>query len=126
MCQVVDFPSDIFVEAHAARERLSKAGLLAELPEGPPEPAGVDYEADEEVQSGMVAEALSLMAAGTVDIKLHNVTVSGLPPVAGFWSSSLSSSVRNQHTFYAQCCAVIESVTMLIFFCAPGAPYLNT
>ncbi|BDA44462.1 hypothetical protein COCOBI_05-6470 [Coccomyxa sp. Obi] len=73
--QVADFPPEIFVEAHAARERLSKARLLHAQPEDSPESAGVDYEADEEVPSGMVAEALSLMAVGTVDIKLPDVTV---------------------------------------------------
>lgn len=82
VCQVADFPPEIFVEAHAARERLSKARLLHSQPGDPPESAGVDYEADEEVPSGMVAEALSLMAVGTVDINLSGVTVSGLTPKA--------------------------------------------
>ncbi len=101
VCQVADFPPEIFVEAHAARECLSKARLLHAQPEDAPEAAGVDYEVNEEVPSGMVAEALSLMAAGTVNIKLPDVLVSCLMPDAAFKAGSHQThyAVSSQVTF---------------------------
>ncbi len=75
--QVADFHPEIFVEAAAARERMRTARLLQE----PPAAAAVlEYAAEEEVSSGMVAEALSLLAVGELYIQTHDVTVSQLLP----------------------------------------------
>lgn len=63
------------MEAAAARKRLAGAKLLQQPPAGAPEGARVDYSADEEVPSGMVAEALSLMTTGQFNISPCDVMV---------------------------------------------------
>ncbi|KAK9915548.1 hypothetical protein WJX75_000584 [Coccomyxa subellipsoidea] len=76
--QVADFPPEIFVETAAARERLRAAQLLqppTQLLEQTPEAAALEFAADEELPSGMVAESLSLLAAGALDLRPHNVMV---------------------------------------------------
>lgn len=89
LSQVADFPPEIFVETAAARELLRAAQLLqppTQLLEQTPEAAALEFAADEELPSGMVAESLSLLAAGVLDLRPHNVTVSHpLPFMHWFW-----------------------------------------
>jgi hypothetical protein len=80
--QPLDLAPEIFIEAAAARGRLDAGLLGAPLDAAVLDPRigvpSVAFEEGEEVPSGMVAEALALMAAGELDVRPGMVKVLSL------------------------------------------------